>query len=301
MISANEQRTPREAVALRAPAKINLTLEVVARLPNGYHAIRSIMLKLDGLADTVRVRVDERGGGIAVHGDPARIPLDATNLCHRAAAAYLARTNKAARIEIAIEKAIPVAAGLGGGSSDAAAVLRALNQRFDNALPRAALVALGADIGKDVPFFLDDAPLARVSGMGERVDGIAAMPRLHCLLVNPGIAVATAEAYAALRRELWFMDLPGRHDRTAAMAAAIAAGDVDAIAAALYNDFEIIAERAHPVLKTVKQALLALGARGALMSGSGPTLFGLFASAQALAEAQGALATHYPGFVIARG
>ena len=291
----------KDTLTLRAPAKINLALEVVARMPNGYHAIRSIMLKLDGLADTVHVRVDERSSGIVIHGDPAQIPLDETNVCHRAAAAYLARTNKAARIEIAIEKAIPVAAGLGGGSSDAAAVLRALNQRFEHALPHAELVALGADIGKDLPFFLDDAPLARVSGMGERVEGIAAMPRSQCLLVNPGIPVATAEAYAALRRELWFMELPGRHDRTAAMAAAIAAGDVDAIAAALYNDFEVVAERAHPVLKDVKQALLAFGAHGALMSGSGPTVFGLFDSGQALAEAERALAKHYPGFVVARG
>ena len=298
---ANEQATPREGIALRAPAKINLTLEVVARLPNGYHGIRSMMLKLDGLADTVRVHVDERGSGIVVHGDPARIPLDETNLCHRAATAYLARTNKAAHIAIAIEKVIPVAAGLGGGSSDAASVLRALNQRFGNALPHAALVALGAEIGKDLPFFLDDAPLARVSGMGEIVVGIATAPRLHCLLVNPGIAVATAEAYAALRHELWFMELPGRHDRTGAMTAALAAGDVDQITAALYNDFEVVAERAHPVVKTVKQALLAFGARGALMSGSGPTLFGLFTSEQALAEAERALAIHYPGFVVARG
>ncbi len=194
-----------------------------------------------------------------------------------------------------------MAAGLGGGSSDAAAVLRALNERFDNALTHAELVALGADIGKDVPFFLGDARLARVSGMGERVEGLAAVPRLHCLLVNPGIALATAEAYAALRRELWFMDVPGRHDRTAAMAHALSTGDIDAIAAALYNDFEVVAERAHPVLKEVKQALLAFGARGALMSGSGPTLFGLFDAERTLANAERALRAHHPAFAVARG
>ena len=297
----NRDGAPRETVTLRAPAKINLALEVVARLPNGYHGIRSIMLKLDGLADTVRVHVDERGSGIAIHGDPARIPLDATNLCHRAARAYLGCTGRIARVDVTIEKSIPVAAGLGGGSSDAAAVLHALNERFDGALPHAELVALGADIGKDLPFFLNDARLASVSGMGERVEGLAAVPRLHCLLVNPGIAVATAEAYAALRRELWFMDVPGRHDRTAAMAHALSTGDIDAIAAALYNDFEVVAERAHSMLKELKQALLAFGARGALMSGSGPTLFGLFDADGPLANAEAALRAHYPAFVIARG
>jgi len=172
---------------------------------------------------------------------------------------------------------------------------------LDSALPHAELVALGADVGKDLPFFLGDAPLARVSGMGESVDGLAATPRLHCLLVNPGVAVATAEAYAALRRDLWFMDLPGRHDRTAAMAQALSTGDIGAISAALYNDFEIVAERAHPVLKDLKQALLAFGARGALMSGSGPTLFGLFDADRPLANAEAALRAHYPAFVIARG
>jgi 4-diphosphocytidyl-2-C-methyl-D-erythritol kinase len=297
----NREGAPREALALRAPAKINLALEVVARLPNGYHGIRSIMLKLDRLADTVHAHVDERDSGIFIHGDPARIPLDATNLCHRAAHAYLGCIGRLARVDVAIEKSIPVAAGLGGGSSDAAAVLRALNERFDNALTHADLVALGADIGKDLPFFLGDARLARVSGMGERVEGLAAVPRLHCLLVNPGIALATAEAYAALRRELWFMDMPGRHDRTAAMAHALSTGDIGAIAAALYNDFEVVAERAHPVLKEVKQALLAFGARGALMSGSGPTLFGLFDAERTLANAERALRAHHPAFAVARG
>jgi len=201
--------------------------------------------------------------------------------------------------QIAIEKAIPVAAGLGGGSSDAAAVLRALNAHFHRALSPEALAALGAEIGKDLPFFLQDSPLARISGMGERVVGIAAMPRLNCLLVNPGIAVPTAEAYAALRRELWFMDVPARVDRSAAMASALAANDMNAIVAAFYNDFELVAERAHPVLKEVKQALLAFGARGALMSGSGPTLFGLFDAEPALANAEAALRALYPAFVVA--
>jgi 4-diphosphocytidyl-2-C-methyl-D-erythritol kinase len=289
------------AITLQAPAKINLALEVVARLPNGYHAIRSLMMKLDGLADTVRVQVNERGSGIVIHGDPAQMPLDETNVCHRAARAYLGRIGTIARVDVAIEKSIPVAAGLGGGSSDAAAVLRALNRHFENALPHAELVALGADVGKDLPFFLDDAKLARVSGMGERVESLAATPPPHPLLVNPRIAVTTADAYAALGRQLWFMDLPQRHDRTAAMANALSRADVDAIAGALYNDFEIVAERAHPVLKELKQALLAFGARGALMSGSGPTIFGLFDSAQTLADAERALAVHCPGFVIARG
>jgi 4-diphosphocytidyl-2-C-methyl-D-erythritol kinase len=284
-----------------APAKVNLTLEVVERLPNGYHRIRSVMVRLRHLADAVRVRVDGRASGIHIGIDSAEIPADESNLCHRAARAYLDHAREAARVDVHISKAIPVAAGLGGGSSDAAAVLIALNRHFGNRIAPRRLARIASDIGKDVPFFLAPAMVNRVSGMGEIVHGIGSLPSLHCLVVNPRIAVSTREAYAALRASLWFMERPDRIDRSQAMVSAIKARNGAGIAAALYNDFELVAERMHPIVKEVKQSLLALGARGALMSGSGPTVFGLFASRRALVVAEGALRSHYPSFSIDRG
>ena len=291
----------RGAINVVAPAKINLTLEVVARLPNGYHGIRSVMLRLPRLADTLRVRVENAGApDVRITADSNAVPVDATNVCHRAALRYLEHAGRAAHVDIDIRKRIPVAAGLGGGSSDAAAVLLALNRHFEKALPARELASIGADIGKDVPFFLAETECARASGMGETIRPVAASPRQSVLVVNPRVAVGTQEAYATLSRELWFMERRERANRTQAMVRALALGDLGDIASALYNDFALVVEREHPIVRDVRQALLALGARGALMSGSGPTVFGLFASASASARAAAVLAAHYPSFTIAR-
>lgn len=288
------------AITLRAPAKINLTLEVIERLPNGYHAIRSVMARLPRLFDVVRVRVAD-GSRIRVRADSPEVPGDETNICHRAARRYLDDVRESAHIDVEIRKAIPVAAGLGGGSSDAAAVLLALNRCFGDALSPRRLSSLAADLGKDVPFFLADAAIGIATGMGERVRRVPVSPRLHALLVNPRLAIPTKDAYAALASGLWFMSRREREDRSRTMARALASGQADAVAAGLYNDFETVIEPMYPVLKEIKQALLALGARGALMSGSGSTVFGLFASTHALLVAERTLKAHYPAFVVERG
>jgi 4-diphosphocytidyl-2-C-methyl-D-erythritol kinase len=290
------------AITTAAPAKINLTLEVIARLPNGYHGIRSVMLRLPRLSDSLSVRVEGADAAdVRIAADSGAVPVDATNVCHRAALKYLEHAGRTARVDIDIRKRIPVAAGLGGGSSDAAAVLLALNRHFEQVVPRRELASIGADIGKDVPFFLADVRCARAWGMGERIRPVAATPRLFVLVVNPAVAVGTKETYAALSRELWFMERRERADRTQAMVHALGGGDVAGIAAALYNDFALVVEHALPIVREVRQALLALGARGALMSGSGPTVFGLFASPSRLSAAAGVLARHYPRFTIVRG
>ena len=301
MSATREMSARRNAIVVKAPAKLNLTLEVVQRLPNGYHGIRSVMIRLRQLVDVVRVRIDEGASGITMQTNSTEIPLDHTNLCHRAASRYLDQADEPAQVEIDIDKAIPVAAGLGGGSSDAAAVLLALNRHFRYKVPRRRLAALGSDIGKDLPFFLSGAMAGRVSGMGEKVHALPALPQSSFLVVNPRIPVATQDAYDALDHSLWFMSRAQRVDRSRAMAGAIRTGDLAAIVAALYNDFEIVAERMHPIIKELKQGLLAFGARGALMSGSGPTVFGLFASAKALAIAEMALRERYPSYIIERG
>ena len=290
------------AITTAAPAKINLTLEVIARLPNGYHGIRSVMLRLPRLSDSLSVRVEGADAAdVRIAADSDAVPVDATNVCHRAALKYLEHAGRTARVDIDIRKRIPVAAGLGGGSSDAAAVLLALNRHFEQVVPRRELASIGADIGKDVPFFLADVRCARASGMGERIRPVAATPRLFVLVVNPAVAVGTKETYAALSRELWFMERREHADRTQAMVHALGAGDPGGIAAALYNDFALVVEHAHPIVREVRQALLALGARGALMSGTGPTVFGVFASPAAQHRAAMVLASHYPTFTVVRG
>jgi 4-diphosphocytidyl-2-C-methyl-D-erythritol kinase len=299
--AAPSQEAARNALTLRAPAKVNLTLEVIGRLPNGYHAIRSVMVRLPHLADIVRVDVRAGPADIRVRSTSAAIPVDDTNICHRAARHYLEHAGETARIVIDIAKSIPVAAGLGGGSSDAAAVLLALNRHFRQRIAPRALVEIGAALGKDVPFFIAGAAASHASGMGERLRAIGSLPRCHFLIVNPRIAISTKEAYDALGRGLWFIDDARRIDRSQRMVRALGARDLHAIAAALYNDFEIGADGAHPVLNDIRQSLLAFGARGALMSGSGSTVFGLFASLQTLRVAQAALQAHYPAFFVERG
>lgn len=288
----------RALITLKAPAKINLTLEVVGRLPSGYHSIRSVLVRLDKLADTIELAIARDGSGITLATTSKLIPVDRTNLGHRAAAAYLSATGETAAIDIRIVKNIPVAAGLGGGSSDAAAVLVGLNRCF-KALSSRELEALGGEIGKDVPFFIRDVNAARVSGMGERITPIGALLPMRFLIVHPGIAISTADAYRAIAQRVWFMSSAARADISSAMARAMKAGDVSRIAATLFNDFEASMEPAHPVIKEIKQALLAFGARGALMSGSGSTVFGIFDSRRTLLNAARILRAHYDDYVIA--
>ena len=286
---------------LRAPAKVNLTLEVVRRRPDGYHDIRSVVLLLPHLADTVKVHVADGPTDVTISTQSAEIPVDDANICHRATLRYLAHVKETARVTIDIAKRTPVAAGLGGGSSDAAAVLLALNRHFGQPVAHRTLASIGADVGKDVPVFLGGAHINHVSGTGERVRAIGASPALHLLIVNPRIAIATKDAYAALRNELWFMDAPARTDRSRQMLAALDSNDLSAVAAALYNDFEVVADRVHPLLKEIRQSLRAFGALGALMSGSGSTLFGLFATLRTLNAARNVLRVRYPNFFIERG
>lgn len=283
----------------RAAAKLNLTLEVVGRRPDGFHDIRSVFVLVPQLADTIVVTVEPAGHGIELTSDSADVPLDHTNTCHRAAALFLATTGEDARIRVHIEKRIPMAAGLGGGSSDAAGVLLALNRHYAGSLSDAALKDLGGAIGKDVPFFLSGATAAFVAGTGEVIEPVEGTPRLRYLIVNPGIPASTAWAYKALDQCLWFMATSEREDISRAMLSALKEGDLSAVAARLYNDFEVLLEREQPVIKELKQALIAFGAAGALMSGTGSTVFGVFADEQRLVRARGMLRARYPAFLIA--
>lgn len=288
-----------ELLRVQAPAKINMTLEVIRKLRTGYHTIRSVFVRLDDLSDTIEMRITKGGTATTLSCTSKEVPTGESNTCCRAAAAYLAAIGRSAGIHIHIEKNIPIGAGLGGGSSDAAAVLLGLNAYFEGKLSLRKLEGLAGTIGKDIPFFLGGGKACHVSGTGQTLRPIAAFPRTNFLIVNPGLIVSTADAYQAVDRSLWFMSHRGRADISAAMVRAIRAGDGARIAATLFNDFESCIGRMHPIVNEIKQALLAFGARGALMTGSGPTVFGVFASRRALVHAAKSLKAHYSGLIAA--
>lgn len=286
---------------LVAPAKINLTLEVVARLPSGYHAIRSVMIALPRLHDEIAIDVEPGATRIAIECNAPDVPADERNLCHRIAVRFLQQARLDAGVAIRVDKRIPRAAGLGGGSSDAATVLLALDRHFGHPLSPPALAELALDVGRDIPFFLAGAAAALVTGTGEEVRPFDAAMRVHALLVNPRVEIPTGDAYRMLSAALWYMAHDERMDRSSSVIEALRAGRLDGVCAALHNDFELVAEREHAIIGELKQALRAFGARGVSMSGSGSTVFGLFANADDLERAQRALSAHYPHFLIARG
>jgi 4-diphosphocytidyl-2-C-methyl-D-erythritol kinase len=253
-----------------APAKLNLGLRVLGRRADGYHELASVFVPLD-LADTLELEIApaaEARVSLALAGESAGVPADASNLAARAASEFLAEARLALALRLRVTKQIPVAAGLGGGSSDAAAVLRLLAERFPAALPAPALGRLALRLGADVPFFLAPAP-ARIGGIGERRAPLASLPALAFALVNPGVPLATASVFAAYDAE----PRPARR-----------AFDPE-LGLDLGNDLEPAAERLCPAIAPLRERLLALGARAVALSGSGPTLFGLFPDAAAAARA----------------
>jgi len=260
-----------EPLCVKAPAKINLFLRVTGKRPDGYHDLYSLMCPL-ALYDTLTLKVGGRGIGIVC--DHPGVPEDASNLAARSARLFLetafgGKLPPVSGVTIHIEKNIPVGAGLGGGSSDAAAVLTALNDYCGQPLSTPALMGLGARIGADVPFFIFGSP-ALATGIGDRLDPFPHLTPWTALLVYPNEVVSTAWVYKNLNlrltkdeKKLSRFHFDGRFF------------NVDEH---LVNDLEAVTERAFPVIKRIKRLLLAHGAAGAMMSGSGSTVFGLFAS-----------------------
>jgi 4-diphosphocytidyl-2-C-methyl-D-erythritol kinase len=263
-------------VTVLAPAKINLCLSVLGRRPDGYHDV-DMLMQMVGIYD--EVRVEPGGTGITVTCNAASVPAGPDNIAWKAADAFLKQSGfRQQGVVITIRKAIPVAAGLGGGSSDAAAVLSAMNSLLGAGLDRSALAAIGAGIGMDVPFFFH-GPLALARGRGELVTSRPPLPSFWVLLVNPGFETSTAWAYQNLN-----LRLTKKVDCTK-----IAGLSVREIAGCLHNDLETVTAAAHPLIRTMEEALQAQGALGACMSGSGPTVFGIFETEESCRAAAGAI------------
>jgi len=285
----NPRREPAGRILrCHAPGKINLGLRVVGRRADGYHELESLFAPLD-FGDDVEVAVSDSATPeveIKLEGACDAIPADATNLGYRAAADFAKAAGLNCRIELRIEKRLPVGAGLGGGSSDAGAVLRALGDLFPDALDGSRLAALALGLGADVPFFLDPRP-AMVRGIGERIEAVDDLPSLPVLLANPGIALSTAEVFrtfAAIQPALT-KSAPDR--RIPRLSGVTGPGWTLERAAerSLKNDLEPIAIRLCPPIARLLRQIQAAGAQAVGMSGSGATVFGLFESAQAAERA----------------
>jgi 4-diphosphocytidyl-2-C-methyl-D-erythritol kinase len=270
------------ALRVVAPAKVNLFLRVLGRRPDGYHELETAVLPIS-LADRLDITA-EAGPGLELSLELSGtaelvdgVPGDRTNLVVRAAAALAERSGVGGSAAIRLEKCVPSAAGLGGGSADAAATLRALNDLWSCGLDDVALREVAATVGSDVPALLGPGPcLAR--GRGERVEPIQARP-LQWRLVTAAFGVRTADAFR------WWDDdgLPPGPDPADTLAAAVE-DDVHALGRLLSNDLEEPVARRHPEVRAARDALLAAGAVAAVMCGSGPTVAGLFASAPAVAS-----------------
>lgn len=255
---------------ISCPAKINLYLAIPGARPDGYHDIVTVMQTID-LCD--EILVETRGQGeISMECDAAGLPVDSGNLCVRAAAAMRRRAAHADGVHIALKKRVPVAAGLGGGSSDAAGVLLGLNRLWKTGLGRDELEGIAARLGSDVPFFITGGT-ARCAGRGEKIAPLAGAPRLAYVLVTPPIAVATAGVYAALDAA----PAPREAPDEAGFLRALESGDPARVAARLYNRLEDAPGPHRGEIDRLKALLIARGALGACMSGSGSSVFGVVA------------------------
>jgi len=282
-----------------APAKINLGLRIRGRRADGYHELESVFLPLD-LADEVEVELAP-GSGVALRvvGRAQDVPAGADNLAVRAARAFAEAAGLGARIEVRLHKRIPVAAGLGGGSADAAAVLRALAELCPGALSGERLRELALGLGADVPWCLDPRP-ARVRGVGERIEPLEGVPSLALLLANPGALLSTAEVYRAFDA-LEPALTAGRPQRTLPPLAGLRASggvlehvDPRELAAWVSNDLEPAATRLCPPIARLRKRLREAGALVVGLSGSGPTLFGLFPERASAVRAAGAAGFEAP-------
>ena len=246
-----------------SPAKVNLTLRVFGKREDGYHEILSLMQRIS-LCDEMVFSPGARG--ITIRCPDSRLPEDENNIVYRAATAFYSRIAAPPEVEITIRKQIPVAAGLGGGSSNAATTLMTLNELAGSPLGREELLGLGAKLGADVPFFIFGAAVW-VGGIGDRMLESAALPPLWFVLVNPGFEVSTRSVYQGLNLGLTIGRINYSIPRFST------AGEV---IRSLTNDLEQVTLKMHPLLDRIKSRLRDAGAEGALMSGSGPTVFGVF-------------------------
>jgi 4-diphosphocytidyl-2-C-methyl-D-erythritol kinase len=279
---ASEAETSSPRLTVSAPAKINLILRVLDRRSDGYHNLWSIMHTV-ALKDEIQLRVCHETHDIRLRCDSESLATDHGNLVCRAARTVLDRAGMDVGLDIELKKTIPMGAGLGGGSSDAATTIVSLNRLLRLGWSQTQMADVGQSLGSDVPFFVF-APTAVVSGRGETVKSVSLHQPRWIVLVNPGFGIETKWAYQELTttrkgvRPL--TELQWRLDRQSEI-------DWQEVASAAENDFEAPIFAKHGILAGIKQTLLTLGAEAALLSGSGATVFGIFKDESAARAAAG--------------
>lgn len=264
-----------------AYGKLNLMLDITGRREDGYHTLETVMQTVS-LRDTVEIRF-KKGGGIVLRCDLPYVPSDSRNIAWKAADAFLKAANLTRSMEIDIRKTIPVGGGMGGGSTDAAAVLRMLNRMFGFPLTLEQLDAVALTLGADVPFCLRRGTYL-AEGVGEVLTEAPAMTDCQIVLCKPRVSVSSKSAFG-----LYDEYEPKTHPDARAMLDALAFGDLDRIAASLGNSFEPPIAAANPEIAAVRSRLLELGALNAAMTGSGSVVFGLYGDASAAHRAKDVL------------
>jgi len=263
-------------IELRSYAKINWTLDVLFRREDGFHELRTVYQTVS-LYDSLHLI--PTSGEVEISCDDSRVPCDETNLAHRAAVLLREAAGTKEGVRIEITKRIPVAGGLGGGSSNAALVLLGLARLWKVEMDYRRTIEIAMSLGSDVPFFLVGGTALGI-GRGEEVYPIEQVKCDSLVLVNPGFAVSTAAAYSKLSR------LTMQETVRIIPLTLLAAKGIRELPLAAGNDLEEVVEAAHPEIAEVKRRLLSLGARGALMSGSGATVFGVFDNLQTAEKAR---------------
>ena len=264
-------------MSLQAPAKVNLRLKITGRRSDGYHLLDMVMVKLD-LADKIDLELG--GKGIRFESDSGSVPKDRSNSAWRAAERVMEIAGLPTGLTIRLSKKTPVAAGLGGGSSDAASVLMGLNEWLHLGWSRERLIEIGISLGSDIPFFLVEGP-QKVGGIGEQLTPVE-QPSLHLILVNPGFPILTADVYR------WYDERGsnppnpplsnGDTGGFSSQESGLTQSFTDASPLTLENDLEKVVLPRYPVLTEIKNLLVSVGALGSLLSGSGATVFGVFKS-----------------------
>ena len=257
-----------DSIVLKSFGKINLGLDVVRRRPDGYHEVRMIMQTV-GLCDTL-VMKKTAGEAVTMRCDLSFLPTDRKNLVYQAVELMKEKYHISSGITVDLKKRIPVAAGMAGGSSNCAAAIKGMNELFGLNLSKEEMCEIGVLLGADVPYCIWGGT-ALAEGIGEKLTRIPPIPDCWILIAKPGISVSTAFAYKNLK-----LDQLERHPDIDGMIRDLEEQNLDGICSKLENVLETVTIPKHPIIRELKEHLLEHGAEGALMSGSGPTVFGIY-------------------------
>ncbi|MBQ3053637.1 MAG: 4-(cytidine 5'-diphospho)-2-C-methyl-D-erythritol kinase [Clostridia bacterium] len=253
-------------MVLQAPAKVNLTLDIVGKREDGYHNVEMIMETVS-LYDTITI---EKASKIHLECNLPYVPIDERNIAYKCAKAFFEKSGISGGANIKINKRIPVAAGLAGGSTDGSTVLKGLNHLYGKPFNIEQLKDISGNIGADLPYCINGRP-ALAEGIGEKLTSLGNMPRTLVLLAKPAVSLSTKWVYSMIN----WQEIPCHPDTKGAIEA-LKKGDIKLLAEKMYNVLEPVSTEKYSIIGEIKNTMLKGGALGSIMSGSGPTVFGLF-------------------------